>query len=143
MEFQEKEFVLLQSGNSNWTYKGYPLFKNGDSLLLCLKWMDPAVYSSFVVEREDCFSIVAGQLTEMQIVDRNGQKFALTRNLSQNFIDIENLAQADSVEIMEYALKQDAVLAQAETRFECVYPLEDLVRYMDDFEMEDKDESEY
>ncbi len=140
LNFQEKEIVLLQPGNSKWTYKGYPLFKNGDRLLLSLLWVDPVEYSAFYIEGEDCFAIVGSQLTEMQVVEKDGKKFALKRNLYQNYTDIENLMKSDSAEIIEDALKQDEVLSQAGTVFECVYTLEDLKKYMDNLRKGDENE---
>jgi len=131
LNFKEKEIVLLQYGNSKWTYKGYPLFKNGDRLLLALLWVDPVEYSAFCIEGEDCFAIVGSQLTEMQVIQKDGKKYALKRNLYQNFTDIENLMKPDSAEIIEDVLKQDEVLSQAGTVFECVYSIDDLKIHMD------------
>ncbi len=140
LNFQENEIVLLQAGNSKWTYKGYPLFKNGDRFLLSLLWVDPVNYSEFCIDGEDCFAIVGSQLTEMQIMEKNNKKFALKRNLYQNFTDIENLMESNSTGIIEDAFMQDEVLSQAGTKFECVYSLDNLENYMDNLKEGDENE---
>ena len=131
IHFQEKEIVLLQSGNSKWTHKGYPLFKNGDRFLLFLSWVDPNEYPAFSIEGKDCFAIIGSQITEMQIVEQKGTKYVLKRNLFQNFTDIGHLMKPDSTGIIKEALKKDSVLSQTGTKFECVYSMDDLKSYME------------
>ena len=140
LNFKENEFVLLQSGNSQWTFRGYPLFKNGDRFLLSLLWVNPVEYPAFHLDGEDCFTIVGSQLTEMQVIEKDNKKFALKRNLYQNFTDIEILMEPDSTGIIEDALRQDEILSQAGTMFECVYSLDNLKNYMNVLEMEDENE---
>lgn len=133
---QKKEIVIMQSGNSKWTYKGYPLFKNGDRLLLPLLWADPVEYSDFVIKGEECFGIIGSQQTELQVIEKGGKKFALKRNLYHNFTDIENLMCPNATDVIEEALRQDQVLLQAGTVFECVYSVDDLKNYMDNLRKE-------
>ena len=137
LNYQENEITLLQSGNSNWTFKGYPLFKNGDKFLLFLSWMDPTKYPEYCSNKEDCFAIVGEQLTEMQVVDKDGEKYALKRNLYNNFTDIEHLAKPNATKIIESALKQDEVLLAAGTKFESVYLVDDLKNHMESFKNAD------
>lgn len=136
LDLQKKEIVIMQSGNSKWTYKGYPLFKNGDRLLLPLLYADPVEYSAFVIKGEECFGIIGSQLTELQVVEKGGKKFALKRNLFHNFTDIENLMCPNATDIIEEALRHDEVLSQAGTVFECVYSVDDLKNYMDNLRKE-------
>lgn len=140
INFQAKEIVLLQQGNSKWTYKGYPLFKNGDRLLLSLFFVDPLRDSDYSIEGEDCFTIVGSQLTEMQVMEKDGKNYALKRNYYQNYTDIQKLIKSGSAEIIEDAFIQDEVLSQAGTGFECMYSIEDLKKYMDKLRRDDGNE---
>ena len=131
INFEKDEITLLQAGNSKWTFRGYPLFKNGDKLLLSLSWIDPIEYSEFCSNKKDCFAIVGEQLTEMQVVNKDEKKYALKRNLYNNFTDIEYLMQPNATTIIENTFKQDEVLSLAGTTFECVYSVDDLKTYID------------
>lgn len=137
LNYQENEITLLQSGNSNWTFNGYPLFKNGDNFLLFLSWLDPVEYPEYCSNKEDCFAIVGEQLTEMQVVNKDGKKYALKRNLYNNFTDIEHLMKSNATKIIESALKQDEVLLAAGTKFESVYLVDDLKNHMESFKNAD------
>lgn len=129
---QLDNFVLLQEGNSKWTYEGYPLFKVGDKLLLLLNQIDPIEYPEFCIEGENCFSIVGGQLSDMLIVEsKDGNEVVLKRNLFSNYSDIDSLIQSDAANIIESVLSNDPVLSEAGVTYECAYSMDDLKNYMD------------
>lgn len=129
---QLDDFILLQEGNSKWTYNGYPLFKIGDRLLLPLIQLDPIEYPEFCIEGENCFTIVGGQLSDMLIVEEaDGTEVVLKRNLFFNFNDIDSLMKPDATDIISGVLSEDPVLSEAGVTFECAYSMRDLENYMD------------
>ena len=140
LNLQNSEILIVQQGNSKWTYNGYPLFKSGDRFLLSLFWIDPINHPKYCIEGEDCFAIVGSQLTEMQIVERDSKQFALKRNIYQNFTDIESFMLPDSADIILDTLEQDEILIQAGTVFECVYSMDNLENYMDNLKKRDRNE---
>ena len=140
--FQGNELILLQQGNSKWTYNGYPLFQNGDRLLLSLMWLDPVKEPAFAIG-DDCYMIIAGQLTELYIVENESKMFALKNPMFGDFIEIEDLTDTDSIDILEILEEmleqeeiislQEAVLLSPEVEIEDlfdVYSLDELKNYM-------------
>lgn len=74
---QGKSITILQSGNRNWTYEGYPLYKNGDRLLLCLKRAENNMYTQ---NKQNCYIISGAQMTELQIIEEQGTSYAVKNN---------------------------------------------------------------
>ena len=126
------EFVILQEGNSQWTYRGYPLFRNGERMLLSLKELDEDLDRFFFMEGEDCFRIVGAQMTELLVVEKDGREYAMKRTPGYNFTDIEKFRERGTASIFNEALKNDHALSRSWSEDECVYELDTLTDLIED-----------
>ncbi len=66
-----EEFVLEQTGNSEFSYKGYPIFTSGNEMLVFLNATNKVPY-------ENCYWIIGGFSTVLDVVkDQDGNTYAM------------------------------------------------------------------
>ena len=70
------EIVLIQAGNSNFTYEEYPLFNKGDRLILNLELVNDAELNFGL---DNCYKITGSGQTELQILEINNNLYAYKR----------------------------------------------------------------
>lgn len=127
------EITILQSGNTDWTYENYPLFQNGDHLLLCLK---SYTNERFTGGHKNCFMITGGQQTELYLVEEDDQIYAIKRCAYLNFEDIpHSQLELDTIynaarHIFTFSDNKNQYDAAQEVK-ENVFLLDDIISYLD------------
>lgn len=132
-ELDTDEITILQSGNSDWTYQNYPLFQNGDRLLLCLK---SYTNERFTRGNTNCFMIAGGQQTELYIVEEDNQLYAIKRSGYLNFEDVSHRKlELDTIynvarHIFPFSDNENPYEAAQELK-KNIFLLEDIISYLD------------
>lgn len=73
------KIVLKQDGNSKWTVKDYPLFKNGDRLFVFLKKVTNEQAIELGIEYENVFWISGAYTTIMDVQEYNSEIYLMDR----------------------------------------------------------------
>jgi hypothetical protein len=134
------EIVFKQSGEIEDYWRGYPLFKLGERVLLCLRFSDLVNNPWYGVYGDYCFTIVGPLLTEIRIVEKDGEKFGLHKQwYGPNCSDLQSLSSnnAVSVKVIEALRKQNESLIREDISNEdatvhlTVFPLDKLKERID------------
>ncbi len=120
-----ESIVLEQVGNSEFTYRGYHIFANGNEMVLFLKNTDEVPY-------ENCYWIIGAYSTLLDVVkDADGNVYAMdTRGfLGQSITEIVTnhaLNQTRNAELCSILKNEDSIWENRLPKVEYIFLLEDL-----------------